>query len=97
MVRIAADTLCESCSIPPGTSPQVNSVPLFREESKNAAEMTDDCNWGVSPLAPCKTEIDPRSKDRVAADIEDTCNMYSYSSGGNVAPALDAASIRSPV
>ena len=76
MVRMAADMLCDSCSIPRGTSPQVKSVPLFREESKNAAEMTDERKLGVLPLAPRRTETEPRSKDRVATDTEDSCNIY---------------------
>ena len=97
MVRMAADTLCESCSIPRGTSPHVKSAPLFKELSKNAAEMTGELNLVDSWLAPCKIETVPRSKDRVAEDMDDCCSAYRYSPRGKFAPSFPAVLIRAPV
>jgi hypothetical protein len=73
---MAADMLCESCSIPRGTSPHVKSLPVFNELLKNTAEMTGESNLGPSELMVWMTAMVPRSKDRVTENTDVSCIAY---------------------
>lgn len=81
-VKIAAEMLYDSCSIPRATLPHSYWVPVFKDVLKKAAEVADELNLGVKPRGSRRTEVVPRSKDRVAAAIEYSCIAYIHSSIG---------------